>query len=78
MESSAERASNNHALNGPRGVLELARDEERRTRVAGLEGVFVEDQSADVLGDHVESVLQRLVVAKKPHLPARRQYATGH
>ena len=63
-DSSAEFASNNYALDGPRGVLELARDEERHTRVAGLEGVFVEEHSAVVLGDHVEIVLQRLVVAK--------------
>ena len=64
MESSAERASNNHALNGPRGVLELVRNEERQTRVARLEGVFVEENSAVVLGDHIEIVLQRLVAAK--------------
>ena len=38
---SAEVASNNHALDGPFGVPEHARDEGRHTRVVGLEVVLV-------------------------------------
>ena len=78
MESSAERASNNHAINGPRGVLDLVRNEERHTRVAGLEGVFVEENSAVVLRDHVENCLAATCCCKNAHLPARRQYAKSH
>ena len=62
--SSAELASNNHALDGPCSIPELARDEERNTRAVGFEGVLVEEDGAAVLGNHVEIFLQRLVVTK--------------
>ena len=50
--SSAELARGNHALDSPRGIFELAMDEERHTRVAGREDVLVEDYSAIVLVDN--------------------------
>ena len=50
--SPAELASSNQALDSPRGIFELAMDEERHTRVAGREDVLVEDHSAVVLGDN--------------------------
>ena len=62
--SSAEPASNNHALEGPCSIPELARDEERNTRAVGFEGVLVEEDGAAVLGNHAELFLQRHVVAE--------------
>ena len=62
--SSAELAGDNHVLDSTGSIPELARDEERRTRVVALEGVLVEETCAVLLGDHVEIVLQALVVAK--------------
>ena len=44
----------NHALDGPCSIPELASDEERNTRVVGLQGVLVEEHCAAVLGNHVE------------------------
>ena len=62
--SSAEVACNNHTLDGPRGVPQLARDEEWNTRVVGLKGVLVEDCAA-VLGGHMEVALQGHVAAER-------------
>ena len=56
--SPAELASDHHALDGPRRVPERARDLDRRARVLALESVVVEENSAMVLGDHVEVLRQ--------------------
>ena len=57
----AELASNNHALDGPRRVPERARDLDRRASEVSRKGVLVEENSAMVLGDHVEVLRQRTV-----------------
>ena len=62
--SSAEVASDNHALDSARRFFLLAVDEKRHTRVAGPEVVLVEEHSVVVLGDNAEIVLQRCVVTK--------------
>ena len=51
-------ASDHHALDGPRRVPERARDLNRRARVLELKSVVVEENSAMVLGDHVEVLRQ--------------------
>ena len=61
--SSTKLASNNHALDSPGRIPELAMHEERHTRVGGLEGVLV--AKLRVQGDHVEIVLHALVVAER-------------
>ena len=61
VRGSAELASNNHALDGPRGVPEHAGDWKRRPRVVALKGVLVEEYRVVVLRDHVEVLCQRLV-----------------
>ena len=40
---SAELAGDNHALDSPRGELELERHAGRRAGVAGLEGVLIQE-----------------------------------
>ena len=54
-------ASNNHALDGPRRVPERARDLYRRARDVSRKSVLVEENSAMVLGDHVEVLRQGTV-----------------
>ena len=54
VRHSAELASNNHALDGPRRAPERARDLDRRARVIARKSILVEENNAMVLGDHVE------------------------
>ena len=54
-------ASNNHALDGLRRVTERARDLDRRAREVARQGILVEENSATVLGDHVEVLRQGAV-----------------
>ena len=58
---SAQFASNDHALDSPRGVCERAADLLWRARVVALKGVLVKKHSATVLGDHVEVLRLRRV-----------------
>ena len=58
---SAEFASDNHTLVGPRGVLVRGGDLDRRARVPMFRGVLVEENCAVVLGDHVEVLRQRTI-----------------
>ena len=51
---SAERASDHHALDGPCRVPERAGDMDRRAREVARQGILVEENSAMVLGDHLE------------------------
>ena len=57
----AELASNHHVLNGPRGQPERARDLDRRARELTRESIFVQENSAMVLGDRLEVLLQGTV-----------------
>ena len=50
----AELASDHGALDGPRRIPEQARDLDRRAREVAQKGILVEENSATVLGDHVE------------------------
>ena len=57
----AELAGNHHALDNPRGILERARDAREVARAS----VFVEENGALVLGDHVE-VFRQGTASEKP------------
>ena len=55
---SAKLVSDNHALDGPRGLPTREGDLYRRARVAELKGLLVEENSAVVLCDQVEVLRQ--------------------
>ena len=58
---SAEFASDDHALHGPRGVPMCAGDLDRRALAPALKGVLVEENGTVVLSDHVEVLRQRTI-----------------
>ena len=61
VRHSAELASNNHSLDGPRRAPERARDLARRVRVSARKSILVAENNAMVLGDHVEVLRQGTV-----------------
>ena len=61
----AELAGNHHALDGPRGIPERARDVDRCTREVARVSVLVKENGALVLGDHVE-VFRQGTASEKP------------
>ena len=60
----SEHARDHHALDGPRTTPDRARDVDRRTREVARESVLDEEDSANVLGSHVEVLSQRTVSDK--------------
>ena len=80
----AELASNNHALGGPRGVPERARGLDWCAREVARKGILVEENSAVVLGDHVEVPRQGTVSDKSrtllnaDHMPRDIEVRSQH
>ena len=60
----AELVSNINALEGPRGVPEREGNLHRRAREVARKGLLVEENSAMVLGDHVEVLRQGTISDK--------------